>query len=139
MSRSVVPDEAVFFHRPPGKAPQPTYNSLSEYDPFFTEPWRHEALCIDQPAAMFFPESSQSNLPAKRICEMCPVRIECLDYAITTFQEFGIWGGTVGKERSQIRKLVVRGHSLPDALYDVEKKRQGRSKMREKMKVKVPA
>lgn len=136
MSRSTYPDDTpVLFHRAPGKAPQPTPNSLSEYVAYFTEPWRKEALCIDQPASFFFPESSQSNLPAKRICEMCPVRLECLDYAVTTFQEFGIWGGTVGKERSQIRKLVVRGMDLAVALYTVERRRQGRSKMRERTKV----
>lgn len=134
MSRSAVPEEAVYFHRAPGKAPQPTPTSLSEYDAFFTEPWRKEALCIDQPASLFFPESSQSNLQGKRICEMCPVRLDCLSYAVTTYQEFGIWGGTVGKERGTIRKLMAKGMGIAEALYTIEKRRQGRSKMREKDK-----
>lgn len=131
MSRSVIPEETVIFHRPPGKAPQARHNSLAEYDAVFTEPWRKEALCIDQPAALFFPESSQSNLQGKRICEMCPVRLECLEYAVATFQEFGIWGGTVGKERGQIRKTLAGGEDIGEALHTIEKRRQGRSKMRE--------
>lgn len=139
MSRgSYKEDTLVTFHRAPGKAPQPTANSLSEYVAYFTEPWRKEALCIDQPALLFFPESSQSNLQGKRICEMCPVRLECLEYAVSTYQEFGIWGGTVGKERGQIRKMMARGEDIGEALYTIERKRQGRSKMRDRS-VKVPA
>lgn len=130
-------DTLVTFRRPPGRAPRPTPNSLSEYVAYFTETWRKLALCIDQPAGLFFPESSQPNLEGKRICQMCPVRLECLEYAVTNHEEFGIWGGTVGKERGKIRKLLAEGVDIANALHIIESKRQGRSKMREM--VKVPA
>ena len=42
---------------------------------------------------------------AKRICKECPVREECLDYAISTKELFfGIWGGMAPKERIAERK-----------------------------------
>jgi WhiB family transcriptional regulator, redox-sensing transcriptional regulator len=40
---------------------------------------------------------------AKGICQPCPVRVACRDYAITSHQA-GIWGGTDEDERRQLRK-----------------------------------
>lgn len=135
MSRTTYADDTpVTFRRPPTRAARITPTSLAEYTATFTEPWRQFALCIDQPPSFFFPESAESNAPAKRICEMCAVRLDCLDYAITTGQEFGIWGGTVGKERTSIRKMVASGKwTLDGALLATEQKRRGRSKVKEKV------
>jgi WhiB family redox-sensing transcriptional regulator len=36
---------------------------------------------------------------AKRICGDCPVRRECLDYAMRVREPFGIWGGLNETER----------------------------------------
>ena len=41
---------------------------------------------------------------AKAICMECPVVNECLDYAIRTNQDSGIWGGTTEEERKSIRR-----------------------------------
>jgi WhiB family redox-sensing transcriptional regulator len=41
---------------------------------------------------------------AKEICSGCPVRTECLDFAITSNQEFGVWGGTSEDERRVLRR-----------------------------------
>ena len=41
---------------------------------------------------------------AKAICRLCEVRGECLDYALTTNQESGVWGGTSEEERRKLRK-----------------------------------
>jgi len=38
----------------------------------------------------------------KRICDQCPVRPECLTWALDTDQE-GIWGGTSTYERSLMK------------------------------------
>jgi WhiB family redox-sensing transcriptional regulator len=40
---------------------------------------------------------------AKAECAMCPVREDCLDWAIETNQDFGIWGGCTERERRKIR------------------------------------
>jgi len=36
---------------------------------------------------------------AKQMCGRCPIQKECLDYAMTANEEFGIWGGTTRYER----------------------------------------
>lgn len=46
----------------------------------------------------------------RALCLTCPIRLECLDYALRTGErdgeraEFGIWGGTVEKERSLLHR-----------------------------------
>ncbi len=59
---------------------------------------------------VFFPdhESGQDAEAAKAICRACPARLECLDYAVTTFQDAGIWGGATTEERQRIRRSRLR-------------------------------
>lgn len=45
----------------------------------------------------------------KAICRACPVRAECLDWALATREPFGIWGGLNEEERRRIR---VRGRAV---------------------------
>jgi WhiB family redox-sensing transcriptional regulator len=42
---------------------------------------------------------------AQDVCDECPVRVECLDYAIATNQDSGIWGGLDEEQRRSIRRL----------------------------------
>jgi hypothetical protein len=52
----------------------------------------------------FFPEEPDPKSKkividiAKSVCELCPVRAKCLDYAMST-RVVGIWGGTTPEER----------------------------------------
>lgn len=41
---------------------------------------------------------------AKAICQMCPEREACAEWAIDTDQDFGVWGGLTERERKIIRK-----------------------------------
>lgn len=75
--------------------------------------WREEAACLNLPVDPFFPEQGQSAAPAKKICATCPVRNECLDYAMTTGQEYGVWGGLTEDERHELRR--GRGNVRPRA------------------------
>jgi WhiB family redox-sensing transcriptional regulator len=49
---------------------------------------------------------------AKRICTACPVTGECLEFALATNQEAGIWGGTTEEERRKLRKTWVANQRL---------------------------
>jgi WhiB family redox-sensing transcriptional regulator len=73
-----------------------------------TEPtWREEASCLDYPGVLFFGvEDSESTAErrgreeqAKRICSACTVRGECLEYALSVREPYGIWGGLTELER----------------------------------------
>lgn len=59
-----------------------------------------QGLCISMDPEIFF-ESSLEAL-AVDTCRMCPIRPECLTFAIETKQEFGVWGGQSEETRTRI-------------------------------------
>lgn len=62
-------------------------------------PWTVDALCAQTDPEAFFPDKGGSSRDAKRICGDCPVRQECLEYALENDEFFGIWGGLSQRER----------------------------------------
>lgn len=74
------------------------------------EPWRATANCQNAPSALFFPERGEPADRAKALCARCPVRQECLDFAIERGERFGVWGGLSERERRPIRKAYNREH-----------------------------
>ena len=64
--------------------------------------WKSEALCAETDPEAFFPEIGLSAKEAKKICTSCGVAPECLEYALTNDEVFGIWGGKSTKERKAI-------------------------------------
>ena len=68
------------------------------------ESWRQEAACRGVDPAVFFPDTEEDAGPAKAICASCPVRMRCLDYALSTRQDDGIWGGLTETERRRARR-----------------------------------
>lgn len=66
--------------------------------------WQDYANCRGADADLFFPERGASTRKAKAICGACEVKYECLEFAITHSEKFGIWGGLSERERRAIRK-----------------------------------
>ncbi len=66
--------------------------------------WQDQANCKGANADLFFPERGASTRTAKGICRECQVRPECLEFAITTGEKFGIWGGMSERERRRVRR-----------------------------------
>ena len=89
-------------------APAPVVQS--EYAPG-DESWRQEALCAETDPEAFFPEKGGSTREAKRVCVGCPVRMQCLEYALDNDERFGIWGGLSERERRRV-KLARRSEPL---------------------------
>ncbi|MGC1211983.1 MAG: WhiB family transcriptional regulator [Micromonospora sp.] len=60
--------------------------------------------CADADPDLFFPSSNDQpkSLEAIACCDVCAWKADCLSYALTTKQEFGIWGGTTSAERYKI-------------------------------------
>ena len=81
------------------------------------EAWMEEGSCVYANTELFFPVGSsmkaikQSN-EAKAICNECPVKVACLEYAISSNQDSGVWGGTTEEERKSIRREYRRTGTL---------------------------
>ena len=68
-----------------------------------------QAACLAAEPDLFFPVSAAGPavaqvVAAKAVCRGCPVRAECLGYAVQTAQEHGIWGGATEEERRLARR-----------------------------------
>lgn len=79
--------------------------------------WVMGALCAQIDPEMFFPLPGGSNIAAKRMCQRCEVREECLQYAIEHEQNWGIWGGMSERERRPLKpdyveRLMTYGGNL---------------------------
>ena len=73
------------------------------------ETWRDHALCQDTDPELFFPVGTTGHAltsieHAKRVCRECRVSGDCLDFALETNQDSGIWGGLSEDERRAIRR-----------------------------------
>ena len=73
------------------------------------EDWRKLGTCRTLDTNMFFPigqtgEAEIKIARAKSVCVPCPVRQQCLEFAITTNQEYGVWGGHSEEERRVVRR-----------------------------------
>ena len=71
--------------------------------------WRLQAACRDTDPDLFFPVGTtgpalEQIAAARMVCEICPVKEPCLDFALMTNQDSGIWGGTSEDERRKLRK-----------------------------------
>ena len=61
-------------------------------------------LCREIPPATFFPSDGVGVEIARRICATCPVREQCLEYALAQRIDHGVWGGCSERERRRILK-----------------------------------
>ncbi len=64
--------------------------------------WARQAACRGADTTMWFPEPRQPADAAKAVCASCPVRDECLAYALASRQRFGVWGGLSEQERRRL-------------------------------------
>lgn len=74
--------------------------------PPFTHP---EANCLGVDPNLFFPEQgcpAEQVDKALAVCAVCPARRECLEHALE-YGERGIWGGTTGRQRKEMRSLKL--------------------------------
>jgi WhiB family redox-sensing transcriptional regulator len=68
------------------------------------EQWRDDAACRGADLELFFPISDEAAGPAKSICASCPVRDDCLEWALSSRQEDGVFGGMTPSERRRLRR-----------------------------------
>lgn len=72
--------------------------------------WVDQAACRGSNLATFFPPvgARTTYVVAVAICRDCPVRLACLDYAVTNRIQFGVWGGLSVDRRRKLAGKVRR-------------------------------
>ena len=95
------------------RRPPDSYGAIVTHAP---ASWVRQALCAQTDPELFFPPKGQPANEAKRVCAACPVRAECLLYALNAPMALdGIWGGLSPKERqTKRRELGIKTSNLDD-------------------------
>ncbi len=83
-----------------------SWNRTVEWD---SDDWREQAACRDTDPDLFFPVGTTGQAvdqieAAKAVCQMCGSLQACLEFALATNQESGVWGSTSEEERRKLRK-----------------------------------
>jgi WhiB family redox-sensing transcriptional regulator len=97
-----------------------------EMDKVLNRGWIKDAKCKGVPVKLFFPVRGEPSDSAKMVCRGCPVRKECLEYALVLNEQMGIWGGVSERERRIIRRALRKRLNficgvLPDG-WDFDRK-----------------
>ncbi|GGX01041.1 transcriptional regulator WhiB [Streptomyces malachitofuscus] len=78
--------------------------------------WRNSAACRTEDPDLFFPIGTSGPAllqteQAKGVCRRCPVREQCLEWALETGQSIGVWGGTSEDERRALKRRIAARRS----------------------------
>lgn len=85
--------------------------------------WRERSLCRETSPELFFPvgttgEAVNQIEAAKAVCTKCLARPECLEFALSTNQEAGVWGGATEEERRRMRRARRSAARAPEHTGD---------------------
>lgn len=75
--------------------------------------WRSRAACMDEDPELFFPIGTtgpavEQVREAKKVCATCEVREPCLEFALASNQDSGVWGGLTEDERRSLKRQRQR-------------------------------
>jgi WhiB family redox-sensing transcriptional regulator len=78
--------------------------------------WRHRAACHDVDPELFFPvgvrmDAVRQTKVAQAVCMACPVRRECLTWAMDSGQEYGVWGSLSENQRRALKRRDSRART----------------------------
>ena len=75
--------------------------------------WRDKSACLTVDPELFFPDGNTGPAveqieKAKAVCARCTVTEVCLQYALETGQDSGVWGGLSEDERRALKRRAAR-------------------------------
>jgi WhiB family transcriptional regulator, redox-sensing transcriptional regulator len=78
--------------------------------------WRHRAACRDEDPELFFPIGNTGPAllqieEARAVCQRCEVVDSCLQWALETGQDAGVWGGLSEDERRALKRRTARARA----------------------------
>lgn len=70
------------------------------------EAWMLDGICVGENPEHWFPTPGNTAAIeyAVGLCKTCPVRVRCLDFALRSGSEYGVWGATTEAQRRQIKE-----------------------------------
>ncbi|MCW2527289.1 MAG: WhiB family transcriptional regulator [Pseudonocardiales bacterium] len=82
--------------------------------------WQIQAACRGLDPTLFFQKTNargrtkrMTEARARAVCAKCPVVAECLNWALTVNEPYGMWGGLSPEERQQLSSRVDTGGQPP--------------------------
>lgn len=70
--------------------------------------WQAKSACKGAGARLMFPNNKAGVDSAVEVCARCPVRGDCLEYALALNLDHGVWGGESERSRRKIRRQRKR-------------------------------
>lgn len=103
-------DESVTLGRSKGSGLSPRASNLDDFahasDTGMRPPWQLRAACRGKSTELWFATANiEATDAAKAVCVGCPVRQDCLSYALVDLALEGIWAGTDAAERRRLRRV----------------------------------
>ena len=93
--------------------------------------WQDDAACREYPGDFWYAEKHKAGAQqllreGKAICAECPVRAECLEYAVINNERYGVWGGLSPRQRQPLRRGRIDVRTCPtcDAAFTVTLREQ---------------
>jgi|FLOH01.1.fsa_nt_gi WhiB family transcriptional regulator, redox-sensing transcriptional regulator len=83
---------------------RPAELNTAPHDPDSETAWMADGNCRLHPPATFFPSDGVGVDRARKICKECPVVGQCLEYALDSRIDHGVWGACSERERRRILK-----------------------------------
>jgi WhiB family redox-sensing transcriptional regulator len=74
--------------------------------------WLEFRNCAGMDTNLFYTERGSNNaiVEARRICNGCIVKNDCLQYALTNNELYGIWGGMTSTERKHYKRIWIKNN-----------------------------
>ena len=76
--------------------------------------WREKRACAGMATANFFPQTRGIAKKTIAVCDECPVKWDCLNYAVINGIEHGIWGGTTESQRIHVIRAYQKLAGRPE-------------------------
>lgn len=80
--------------------------------------WATKGACRGVETSFFYPERGDSTSAIKATCRPCPVKGECLRYALEAREKFGTWGGASENDRRRMLSAIGKGMATVDGLVE---------------------
>ncbi|GHB67922.1 transcriptional regulator WhiB [Streptomyces viridiviolaceus] len=82
--------------------------------------WRGRGACREEDPELFFPVGNTGGAflqieEAKSVCRRCPVIETCLQWALETGQQHGVWGGLSEDDRRRMKRRIARNRARTTA------------------------